>query len=226
MKAGIDYIRRNAVDRTGGGMFTMLDLGNNTWGPRREFRNPQELGYGLLGLAMYYYLTRDDQVLPDILAIKKYVALQLLQSDAGNHAVDARKQRLPAIRPEATGGRPGPDEYVSGSAHADPARAPTDEWQQTLALLARSMLGTFYSPGDNLFFTSANTPQDRDLAFSGVDFGHTSKALWMLRWTGLMLGDQGMVSFSEAAGRRLFDRAYLPEDGSWAQAVLRRRPDR
>jgi uncharacterized protein (TIGR03437 family) len=82
------------------------------------------------------------------------------------------------------------------------------------------MLGTFYSPGDNLFFTSATTPADRDLAFSGVDFGHTSKALWMMRWTGLMLGDQGMTSFSEAAGRRLFDRAYLPEDGSWAQGVL------
>ena len=64
MKAGIDYIRQNAVDRTGGGTFTMLDLGSNTWGPQREFRNPQELGYGLLGLAMYYYLTRDDQVLP------------------------------------------------------------------------------------------------------------------------------------------------------------------
>ena len=94
------------------------------------------------------------------------------------------------------------------------------EWQQTLALLSHSILGTFYSPGDNLFFTLANTPQDRDLTFSGVDFGHTSKALWMMRWTGLMLGDQGMVSFAEAAGRRLFGRAYLPEDGSWAEGVL------
>ncbi len=44
MQAGIDYTRRNAVDRT-----AQLDLATNTWGPRREFRNPQELGYGLLG---------------------------------------------------------------------------------------------------------------------------------------------------------------------------------
>lgn len=83
MKAGIDYIRRNAVDRTGGGMFTMLDLSYNSWGPRREFRNPQELGYGLLGLAMYYYLTRDDQVLPDILGIKKYIALSYFNRTLG-----------------------------------------------------------------------------------------------------------------------------------------------
>jgi len=33
--------------------------------------------------------------------------------------------------------------------------------------LARSILGTFYSPRDNLFFTSASTPQDRDLAGAG-----------------------------------------------------------
>jgi len=221
MKSGIDYIRRNAVDRTGGGMFTMLDLSNNSWGPRREFRNPQELGYGLLGLAMYYYLTRDDQVLPDILAIKKYVSLSYYNRTLGtmqwmlenNGAQRFDQKQLVADLDQM-------NTYLVLLAPILPEPQRT-EWQQTLALLARSMLGTFYSPGDNLFFTSANTPQDRDLAFSGVDFGHTSKALWMLRWTGLMLGDQGMVSFSEGAGRRLFERAYLPEDGSWAQAVLR-----
>ncbi|MCX6626111.1 MAG: hypothetical protein NTW28_00580, partial [Candidatus Solibacter sp.] len=221
MKAGIDYIRKNAVDRSGGGMFTLLDMSANTWGPKREFRNPQELGYGLLGLAMYYYLTRDDQVLPDIFAIKDYIArsyynrtlgtMQWMLENNGTQRFD-QKQLVADLDQMNT--------YLVLLAPIlpEPQRA---EWQQTLTLLARSMLGTFYSPGDNLFFTSANTPQDRDLAFSGADFGHTSKALWMLRWTGLMLGDRGMGSCSEAAGRRLFDRAYLPEDGSWAQGVLR-----
>jgi uncharacterized protein (TIGR03437 family) len=220
MKAGIDYIRQNAVDRTGGGMFTMLDLGANTWGPRRELRNPQELGYGLLGLAMYYYLTRDDQVLPDIFAIKNYIALSyynqalgtmqwMLQND-GAQRFD-QKQLVADLDQMNT--------YLVLLAPILPEPQHT-EWQQTLALLSHSILGTFYSPGDNLFFTLANTPQDRDLAYSGVDFGHTSKALWMMRWTGLLLGDRGMVSFSEATGRRLFDRAYLPEDGSWAEGVL------
>ena len=220
MKAGIDYIRQNAVDRTGGGMFTMLDLSNNTWGPRREVRNPQELGYGLLGLAMYYYLTRDDQVLPDILTIKKYIALgyynqalgtmQWMLENDGSQRFD-QKQLVADLDQMNT--------YLVLLTPILPEPQRT-EWRQTLALLARSILGTFYSPGVNLFFTSANTPRDRDLAFSGVDFGHSSKALWMMRWTGLMLGDRGLVSFSEAAGRRLFDRAYLPEDGSWAQGVL------
>jgi uncharacterized protein (TIGR03437 family) len=220
MKSGIDYIRQNAVDRTGGGMFTMLDLGNHTWGPKREFRNPQELGYGLLGLAMYYYLTRDDQVLPDLFAIKKYVAtnyynqslgtMQWMLENNGSQRFD-QKHLVADLDQMNT--------YLVLLAPILPEPQRT-EWQQTLSLLSHSILGTFYSPGDNLFFTSANTPADRDLAFSGVDFGHSSKALWMMRWTGLMLGDQGMTSFSEAAGQRLFDRAYLSEDGSWAEGVL------
>lgn len=220
MKAGVDYIRQNAVDRTGGGMFTMFDLKSNTWGPRRELRNAQELGYGLLGLAMYYYLTRDDQVLPDILAIKNYIAgtyynpalgtMQWTLQNNGTERFD-QKQLVADLDQMNT--------YLVLLTPILPEPQRT-EWRQTLAQLVRSILGTFYSPGDHLFFTSANTPQDRNLAFSGVDFGHTSKALWMMRWTGLMLGDQGLVSFSEAAGRGLFDRAYLPEDGSWAEGVL------
>ena len=220
MKAGIDYIRQNAVDRRGGGMFTMLDLATNTWGPRREIRNPQELGYGLLGLAMYYYLTRDDEVLSDIFAIKDYIAatyynpslgtFQWMLQNNGSEPFD-QKQLVADLDQMNT--------YLVLLTPILPEPQRT-EWQQTLNLLARSILGTFYSPLDNLFFTTATTPWYRDLAFSGADFGHSSKALWMLRWTGLMSGDRGLVSFSEAAGRRLLDRAYLPEDGSWAQGVL------
>src|SRR5258708_39878640 len=72
MKAGVAYIRQNVIDPAGG-MSTQKDLTRGTWGPARESRDPQQLGYGLLGLALYYYLTRDDQVLPDILALKNYI---------------------------------------------------------------------------------------------------------------------------------------------------------
>jgi uncharacterized protein (TIGR03437 family) len=221
MKAGIDYLRQYTIDRQGGGMFTSLDLNSGDWGPQREFRNPQELGYGLLGLALYYYLTRDDQVLPDILAIKQYIigsyynpslgAMQWMLQNNGDQRFD-QKQLVADLDQMNT--------YLVLLAPIldEPYRT---QWKQTLALLTRSMLGVYYSPGDNLFFTSANTPQDTDLSATGVDFGHSSKALWMIRWTGLILGDAGLVSFAESAGRKLFDRAWLPEDGSWAKGVLK-----
>jgi hypothetical protein len=49
-------------------------------------------------------------------------------------------------------------------------------------------------------------------------FGHTSKRCGCCAGR-IDPGDQGWSA--EAAGRRLFERVYLPEDGSWAQAVLR-----
>ena len=219
MRMGVDYIRQNAMDRNGG-MFTMLDLSSHSWGPQREFRNPQELGYGLLGLAFYYYLTRDDLVLQDILAIKKYIiesyynpslgAMQWLLRNNGTTRFD-QKQLVADLDQMNT--------YLVLLAPILPEPY-ASEWKQTMALLSRSMLGVYYAPADNLLFTSANTPQDTDTATAGVDFGHTAKGLWMMRWTGLMVGDLGLARFAEAAGRRHLDRAFVSEDGSWAGGVL------
>jgi len=219
MKAGIAYIRRNAVDPSGG-MFTMQDLRTGAWGPAREFRNPQELGYGLLSLAFYYYLTRDDDVLADIVRIKKYLfdsyyssslgTMQWLLESNGDQRFDG-KQLVADLDQMNT--------YLVLLAPIlpEPHRS---EWKQTLAAVSQSMLGTFYSPEDNLFFTGAGAPRDTDLAYTGVDFGHTSKALWMLRFTGLITGDDNLFQFAALKGQRHLERAFLEEDGSWAQGVL------
>ena len=222
MKAGIDYIRQNAIDPSGG-MFTMKDLSSGQWGPKREYRNPQELGYGLLGLAFYYYLTHDDAVLQDILNIKNYIfdnyynqslgtTQWQMQSGGGalfneKHLVadlDQMNTYLVLLTPTL------PEPYQS-------------QWKQTLIQDSHSILATFYSPSNDIFFLQADTPGERDLAFTGVDVGHSSKALWMIRWTGLLTGDQGLVAFAESGGRRLLDRAYISEpdgSGSWAGGLL------
>ncbi len=214
MKAGVDYIRRNATDPAGG-MFTQLDLTSGTWGVDRNLRDPQQLGYGLLGLAFYYYLTRDPDVLPSITSIKDYILgtyynqpLGAMQWQPGSNTqrqlvadLDQMNTYLVLLTPVL------PEPYQS-------------QWKQSLATLSRSILGTFYSPSDNLMFLAANTPQDRDLAFTGVDFGHTSKALWMIRWTGQITGDTGLFNIGAANGRRHLERSFLAADGSWAEGVL------
>ena len=219
MKAGVQYIRQNMIDPAGG-MFLNQDLTNNTWGPDRAFRDPQQLGYGVLCLAFYYYLTRDDTVLPDILALKNYIlgtyyntqlgTMQwLLQSNDGT-AYNS-KQLVADLDQMNT--------YLVLLAPILPEPSQT-EWKQSLTTLSRSILGVFYSPGDNLLFTQADSPADTDLTKTGVDLGHTSKGLWMMRWTGLMTGDNGLADFATAAGRRHLTRSYVPEDGSWAGSVL------
>ena len=84
MKAGVDYIRKNTIDPAGG-MFETLDLTANKWGPARQIRDPQQLGYGLLGMAFYYYLTRDAAVLEDILKIKNYIATTYWNASLGTN---------------------------------------------------------------------------------------------------------------------------------------------
>ena len=214
MKAGVAYIRQNTIDPAGG-MFTQLDLTTGTWGVDRNLRDPQQLGYGMLGLAFYYYLTRDPDVLPSITAIKDYIfrtyynqslgAMQWLpQSNEQKQLVadlDQMNTYLVLLTPIL------PEPYQG-------------QWKQSLTTLSHSILGTFYSPSDNLMFLAANAPQDRDLASTGVDFGHTSKALWMLRWAGQITGDNGLFNLGTMNGRRHLERAFLAEDGSWAEGVL------
>ena len=222
MKAGIDYIRQHTLDPAGG-MYTTKDLTAGSWGPQRELRNPQELGYGLLGMAFYYYLTRDDAVLHDILTIKDYIfnnyynqslGTMQWQLQSGGGALYNEKHLVADLDQMNT--------YLVLLTPLLPEPYQT-QWKQTLVQDSHSILGTFYSPSNNLFFLQADTPQERDLAFTGVDVGHSSKSLWMLRWTGLMTGDQGLVGFAEANARKLLDRAYIPEpdgSGSWAGGVL------
>jgi len=222
MKAGVAYLRQYTLDPNGG-MFEQQDLTTGLWGPGRLYRDPQQLGYGLLGMAFYYYLTRDDTVLQDILTIKNYIfnsyysqslgTMQWLLADDNGTLADS-KQLVADL-----------DQMNTYLILLTPLLSEPDQsqWMQTLTMDAQSILGTFYSPEDNIFFLQADTPQEVNINYTGVDVGHSSKALWMLRWNGRLTGDQGLASFAEANARRLLNRAYMPESdgsGSWAQGVL------
>jgi hypothetical protein len=73
MRAGVQFLRSSAMDRESGGFAAWRDNATGRWMPAAEFRNPQELAYALLGIGFYYYLTRDAEVLPDLLASKEYI---------------------------------------------------------------------------------------------------------------------------------------------------------
>jgi mannose/cellobiose epimerase-like protein (N-acyl-D-glucosamine 2-epimerase family) len=220
MKAGIDFIRQNAIDRVNGGMATTQNISDGAWLPAPQLRNSQELAYGLLGMAFYYYLTRDADVLQDILAIKNYIfdayynpplgAMQfMLTSSAG---VSFDDKRLVAQLDQM-------NTYLVLLAPLllEPFKS---EWKTSLLRLSHVMIDQFYSPDEGLFFLSANRPEDKVLATAGTDFGHNAKALWMIRWTGLLTGSADLVAFAENKARRLLSRAYLNDCGCWADGIL------
>lgn len=222
MKAGVAYIRQHCIDPAGG-MFEQQDLTTGLWGPNILYRDPQQLGYGLLGMAFYYYLTRDATVLQDILTIKNYIFSSYYNPSLGvNQWLLADDDGTLADSKQLVADLDQMNTYLVllTPLLSEPYQT---QWKQTLTLDAQSILGTYYSPEDNLVFLQADTPQEVNIQYTGIDVGHSSKALWMLRWTGILTGDQGLVSFAQSNARRLLDRAYMPETdgtGSWAQGVL------
>jgi mannose/cellobiose epimerase-like protein (N-acyl-D-glucosamine 2-epimerase family) len=223
MREGVKFIRANAVDRERGGLFTLQQPEGDTgkWGPAWENRDPQQLAYGLLGMSFYYYLTRDPEVLPDIIATKRFIfdryynpnlgAMQWMLANQGT--TRAEELRLVAQLDQMNAYM-----VMLTPLLPEPERA---DWINALKSLSSIMIYKFYSPKDNLMFLSANSPADLDINQTGTDFGHTIKAMWMIRFTGLLAGDESLVRFAEENGPKVLERAYLADSGSWATTVLK-----
>jgi mannose/cellobiose epimerase-like protein (N-acyl-D-glucosamine 2-epimerase family) len=219
MKAGVRAIRSTNFDRESGGLRTQTVAPAHGWGPRVEHRDPQQLAYGLLGLSMYYYLTRDEEVLPDILDVKNYVfsryhnpqlnALKWLLADNGG--TRASEKRLVAQLDQMNAYM-----VLLTPLLAEPYRA---EFRRDLHLLTRVMREEFWNGHEGLFFLNANRDADLDPAQSATDFGHNIKAMWMIRFAGRLYPDPELVNFAETEGKRILDRAFLPANGSWANGV-------
>lgn len=220
-KAGVDYLRQNAFDREQGGTYSFWDAESQSREPAFEYRNPQELAYALLGIGFYYYLTRDAEVLPDILKTKEFIFKTYYNSDLdllqwqlqdgnGGKALDkklvAQLDQLNAYMLLLTPILPEP--YQT-------------EWKQDMVKLSKIMIDQFYSPEENLFFLSANSPSDQDIQQTEVDFGHTIKAMWMMRMIGLLTSESSLVSFVNDKSPKVLERAYLPESGSWGFGIKR-----
>lgn len=218
-KAGVDYLRQHAFDRRHGGSYAFWDGERQSWGPEPEYRNPQELAYALLGMGFYYYLTRDPEVLPDLLKAKAYIferysnadlnALQwLLESTDDAPATDkrlvAQLDQLNAYMVLLTPLLPEPER---------------SRWLDDMVRLSRITIDEFYSPEDDLFFLRANSPSDKSLRVAETDFGHTIKAFWMIRFVGAMANQPDLVAFAERNGAQALEHAFLPDTGSWASTI-------
>ena len=220
-KAGVDYLRQNAFDRLNGGVFHYWDGYERAWQPAPQHRNPQELAYALLGPSFYYYLTRDPEVLPDILAVKDTIfknhynpdlnALQWMMEstddvDALDKRLVAQLDNLNAYMVLMTPLLPEPEQSA---------------WKADMVRLAYIMIDEFYAEDENLFFLTVNAPSEKSLAHAGTDFGHSIKAIWMIYYVGLLADEPELAAFVEENGPRILERAYLEESGSWANGVAR-----
>jgi mannose/cellobiose epimerase-like protein (N-acyl-D-glucosamine 2-epimerase family) len=218
-KAGVDYLRARAFDRKSGGVYHFFDTKTQLWGPRVEHRDPQQLAYALLGVSFYYYLTRDAELLPDIIDAHDYImrsyfnpeinALQWHLEDNGDQS--AKDARLTAQLDQLNAYMV----LVTPLLPADKQR----EWQATMTRLTGIISSKFYSPEDNLVFLTANSRADIGTQNAATDFGHTIKSFWMMRFVAIQTGDTALQTFAEENGMRVLERAFLADAGAWANGV-------
>lgn len=218
-RAGVGFLRAGAFDRKNGATFTRWSRETGAWGVELAHRSVQELAYGLLGISFYYYLTRDPQVLADIVSAKRTIferyfrkdsnTLQWMLESTGDE--DHRARQLVAHLDQLNAYM-----VLMTPILPEPERS---EWKRDLLTLARILLDDYYSREENLFFLLANRPEDRSTRHAEADFGHTIKSMWLLRFVGLITGTPELVTFAEKNGPAVLDRAFLPDVGAWASGV-------
>jgi mannose/cellobiose epimerase-like protein (N-acyl-D-glucosamine 2-epimerase family) len=204
-KAGVDYLLNELRDIENGGFYSFTINGN----PGLEWtqRTSQDLSYALVGLAMYYYLTRDKEVEKVLIDTQAFIF---------EHYKDIELNELKWVIKNGDGQSNHQRELV---AQLDQINAYMllvtpllpepfqSQWRSDLDWLIESMIDNYYSAADNRFYGAIHDKFAKQQSARHNDYGHTVKAFWMTYLSGRMLdneefeelGWQGLKYITDAA---------------------------
>ena len=217
---GVAFIRRKALDPGTGSAVSYWVKGEPQ--PEVLARTSQDLAYAQLGLAMYYYLTRDEAVLHDIRKLKHHIFTQywnpqwqalrwvVKEGPEGEHL----RQELVAQLDQVNA-------YLLLLTPILPERD-RKEWTADLKRLAEVMVRDYHDADRHLFWGTIHDPAQKKLGSRHTDFGHTAKAYWMLERIGRLTQDAALVELATTGARAVLKQAYLPDSGTWGSRL---RPD-
>ena len=214
-KIGIDFLFENG-GYDSGSPFTFWQNGIGM--PETFQRTTQDLAYSLTGPAMYYYLTRDKNVLNKILKVKEFV----LDEYYYKSSLRENSKLVMWVK----------ENFENDDKNAKQLLAVLDQLNAYLVLitpilpdslstlfledvknLSYSLKDNFYNKKHNLFWGNLNK---KIISSSPTDFGHSIKSFWMLYLAGRLIKDTELVQFAKNNALRLLETAYLKESGSWA----------
>lgn len=92
-------------------------------------------------------------------------------------------------------------------------------WRRDLLALTRVMIERFFDADTGMFWGAVHAPEHMALGTRHTDFGHTVKALWMIRLVGELAGDGELIRFADEHLARVVERAHIPSTGCWASTV-------
>jgi mannose/cellobiose epimerase-like protein (N-acyl-D-glucosamine 2-epimerase family) len=218
-RAGVAWLRAHAYERDTGSAATYWEGGKS--GPAAAKRTTQDLAYAQVGLAFYYYLTRDPEVLADVVRLERYIMATYWEASPGppggmlrwvladgDTPGDAQRQELVAQLDQINAYMLLLDPLLEDAAIAA-------AWREDLLRLARVIQYRYFAPERGMFWGTLQAPDSRNLSARHNDFGHSMKALWMLYLTGQRTGEHDLVDFARPLVAPLLARAAQPS-GCWA----------
>jgi mannose/cellobiose epimerase-like protein (N-acyl-D-glucosamine 2-epimerase family) len=218
-RAGVAWLREHAYEHDTGSAVTYWSHG--VPGPPPDQRTTQDLAYAQVGLAFYYYLTRDPDVLADMVKLERYVMTTYWQPSSappggmlrwvladGDTPGDAKRQELVSQLDQINA-------YMLLLAPLIEDEQIARDWQRDLVLLAHVVKDQFFAPEHGMFWGTLHDPAARKLGSRHTDFGHSMKSLWMLYLTGQLTGQRDLAEFARPLIAPLLERAAQPS-GCWA----------
>lgn len=229
-KAGVDYLRSHALAPEGGA-YTYFEDGVGL--PSEARRISQDMAYAVAGLGFYYYLTRDTDVLADIVALKDYIFetyydeewgllawahedyVDYVNPDGTEEKVSTQQRELVAQLDQVYGYMLLLTPTLPETFNGQPLRS---KWEDDLVHLATIMAEQFYTPDNNIFFGAITDPSQQRLGTDHTDFGHSVKTLWLIYEIGKLTGHYELTAFAQEKVPLIFEEAFL-EDGTWGRRI-------
>ena len=179
-KAGVYYISTKMIDKNGY-FYTWIENGKG--GPENERqRISQDLAYAIMGPAMYYYITRDPEVLKVLLSTKNYIfdkygednQLRWINEDFIDmeESHQTTQKELVAQLDQING-------YLLITTTILDLKN-REAWLKDMLMLANTIKNDYFSEDENMFWGRIDRPELKTLGQPHVDFGHTIKTLWMM----------------------------------------------
>lgn len=222
MTGNTDYLKlcKKGADALAGaingnyGMYTKCDHEGKWADPDYRMRTSQDLAYGLTGLGMYYFLTRDNSVLYDVLRLKDFIFTAYFDESKGyltwfpknnddnDVEIVAQLDQLYAYMLMLTPVLPEPYQSI---------------WKKDLKKIADVIIQYFYSERYGFFWGVDSSSKYLSLGTDHTDFGHSVKTFWVILKIGELLDDIYYINFAKEHINKILEWAYIEENGSWAR---------
>ncbi|MGF1756789.1 AGE family epimerase/isomerase [Photobacterium sagamiensis] len=217
-KAGVDYLLANLRDQENGGFVSFTKDGKP--GLKWQQRTAQDQAYAIVGLAFYYYLTRDPVVEQALIDQQEYIFERYKQAansdllwviEDGDE--QSHKQRELVAQLDQING------YLLLLTPIMP-KSVQNKWRDDLYWLTDQMVKQYYSEKEQRFYGAIHHKAVMMPDAKHNDYGHTIKAFWMTYLVGRYFDQNEWQKLGEQGMRTTLERASYSMPTDQAQPFL------